>query len=433
MVAGAVRDLFRTEALEHHKNTWLGRIQLVRPVSFSVLTGLVAITALATGWFLFHGEYTRKAHVMGVLVPDQGVLRLPTPQAGTVVERRVSEGDAVRSGDILFVISTDRSTASGDAQAAVQESIDARARSLQSASRQSERLEAEQLAALSRQIADMRRELKQMDAEGELQQERLTLAQKALAQLQSLQADNFVSGAHVQTKAEEILGLRAQAQALVRQRLAQQREIGVLEAQRQERALQAQSQRGGIERSLAELTQASAESGALQRVVVRAPRSGVVTAVLAAPGDSVTPSAALASLVPEGAKMQAQLFAPSSAVGFLRPTQKVQLRYQAFPYQKFGHHPGQVLQVSRTPLQAAELANLPLSAGAVSGVHADGTSPAAEPLYRITVALDAQTVQAYGVAQPLVAGMQLEADVLLDRRRLIEWIFEPLLSVTGRL
>ncbi|MBY0467777.1 MAG: secretion protein, partial [Burkholderiaceae bacterium] len=60
-------DLFRLEALEHRRNTWLGRIQLVRPVSFSVLTGLVALTALATGWFLFHGEYTRKAHVVGVL------------------------------------------------------------------------------------------------------------------------------------------------------------------------------------------------------------------------------------------------------------------------------------------------------------------------------------------------------------------------------
>ncbi len=426
-------DLFRIEALEHRSNTWLGRIQLVRPVPFSVLAGLVAITAMATGWFVVHGEYTRKAHVVGVVVPDQGVLRLPSPQAGTVVERRVSEGDSVHAGDILFVISVDRSTTSGDAQAAVQGSIDARARSLKEASRQSHRLEEEQVAALTRQIADMRRELAQMDAEGALQQERLALAQKALAQLQSLQADNFVSGAHVQTKAEEILGLRAQAQALVRQRLAQQREIGGLEAQRQERTLQAQSQRGGIERSLAELTQASAESGALQRIVVRAPRSGVVTAVLAAAGDSVTPSAALASLLPEGAKMQAQLFAPSSAVGFLRPAQAVQLRYQAFPYQKFGHHPGQVLQVSRTPLQAAELASLPLSAGAVPGANADGASPPAEPLYRITVALDEQTVQAYGVAQPLVAGMQLEADVLLDRRRLIEWIFEPLLSVTGRL
>jgi membrane fusion protein len=28
--------------------------------------------------------------------------------------------------------------------------------------------------------------------------------------------------------------------------------------------------------------------------------------------------------------------------------------------------------------------------------------------------------------------MQVEADVLLDRRRLIEWVFEPLASLAGR-
>lgn len=424
--------LFRPESVEHQSHSWLGGIQLVRPVPLAILTGLVACTAIATGWFLFQGEYTRKAHVVGVIVPDRGLLRLPSPAIGTVVERRVTEGASVQAGDVLFVVSVDRSTLKGDAQSAVQGSLDSRQRSLEDASRQNRILEQEQLAALTRQIEDMRRELQQMDLEADLQQQRLALALKAQAKFETLQADNFVSSAHVQTKAEEVLGLRAQVQALARQRTAHQREIGVLEAQRREKPLQALAQRGTIERDLAELAQESAQSDALQRIVVRAPQAGVVTAVLAAPGDSVSPAAALASLLPEGAKMQAELFAPSSAVGFLRPDQAVQLRYQAFPFQKFGHHPGQVLQVSRTPLQAAELASLPLSAG-FTAAPGSSTPPSGEPLYRITVALERQTVQAYGIAQPLVAGMQLEADVLLDRRRLIEWIFEPLLSVTGRL
>ncbi len=53
-------------------------------------------------------------------------------------------------------------------------------------------------------------------------------------------------------------------------------------------------------------------------------------------------------------------------------------------------------------------------------------------MYRITVALERQQVQAYGQPQALAPGMQLDADVLLDRRRLIEWIFEPVLGVAGR-
>jgi len=155
---------------------------------------------------------------------------------------------------------------------------------------------------------------------------------------------------------------------------------------------------------------------------VRAPQDGIVTGVVAEAGQGVAATAPLASLVPPDIRLQAQLYAPSSAIGFVRPDQPVLLRYQAFPYQKFGHQAGRVVQVSRSPLPAAELAALPyMKAGAES-----------EPLYRITVALDRQSVDAYGHAQPLAPGMQLEADVLLDRRRLFEWIFEPVLGIAGR-
>jgi len=97
----------------------------------------------------------------------------------------------------------------------------------------------------------------------------------------------------------------------------------------------------------------------------------------------------------------------------------VLLRYVAYPHQKFGTYRARVQAISRNPLPAAELGFVP----------PDGSR---EPLYRIKAALDSQSVLAYGRAQPLRAGMQVEADVLLDRRRLVEWIFEPLLSLAGR-
>ena len=419
-------SLFRPEAIRGQQQAWLGSIQLIRPVSFALLTTLVLAVAALVALVLVEGRYTRKAHVSGFLVPDKGVLRLLPQQAGTVLERRVAEGQAVRQGDILFVLSTDRATLGGDTQAMVQTSLAARGKSLQEAARQRASLQQEQRAGFDRQIDDIRRELAQVDAEAELQRQRLLLAQQAQARVESLRAENFISQAQVQAKSEEVLGVRAQIQSLMRQRAAKQREMGALEAQRRELPLRAQALLGEIERELATLAQASAENEARQRIVVRAPQDGVVTAVLAELGQAVSPGAPVASLLPADARLQAQLFAPSSAVGFLRQNQQVQLRYQAFPYQKFGHHAGQVLQVSRTPLQAVDLAGLPLPESMKS-------TPSAEPLYRITVTLDQQVVQAYGQAQPLSPGMQIDADVMLDRRRLIEWIFEPLLSVTGRI
>jgi len=418
-----VAGLFRPEALEYREREWLGSIQLIRPVSLALLTGFVLLVAMAVGSYLALGEYTRKARVSGYLAPDRGVIRLMAPQPATLVESHVREGSAVRRGDVLFVLDVGQATMSGDTQAAVQSSIAARTLSLQSAARQRSLLEQTQIAAIDRQIDEMQRELGSMKLEADLQAQRLALAQQAQVQYEGLRNENFVSSAQVRAKAEEVLNVKAQVQALERQRAARLREIAALHAQRRELPLQAQGAQGAIDRDLAALAQQAAENEARQRIVVRAPQDGVVTGLLAEPGQTVTPTIALASLLPADAKLHAQLFAPSSAVGFVRAHQQVQLRYQAFPYQKFGHQSGEVVQVSRSPLQASELAGLSLPASLSAG---------GEPLYRITVALEQQTVPAYGQAQALVPGMQLEADVLLDRRRLMEWLFEPVLGIAGR-
>jgi membrane fusion protein len=411
-------SLFRPEVIENRQSQWLGSIQLLRPVSLHVLTLLAVGAAVLVASYLWIGEYTRKAHVKGFLAPDRGVMRLMSPQAATVLESRAVEGASVRAGDVLYVLSVDSANVSGN----VRETLTARERSLQGAARQQAELERERGQALDRQVATMRGELAQIDAEARLHEQRLALAEQAVARLESLRADNFISAAQVQAKGEELLGLRAQAQSLQRQRAAQLREIDQLLARRRELPLQTQVAQGELERDMAEIAQQQAENDSRRRIEIRAPQDGTVTGVVALPGQAVNASVALASLLPADARLQAHLFAPSSAVGFVKPEQAVLLRYQAFPYQKFGLQGGQVAQVSRSPLQASELAGVPLP-------KSEGE---AEPLYRITVTLDKQAVAAYGREQALAPGMQLEADVLLDRRRLIEWIFEPLLGLASR-
>jgi len=80
--------------------------------------------------------------------------------------------------------------------------------------------------------------------------------------------------------------------------------------------------------------------------------------------------------------------------------------------------------VSRAALSSAEL---PQQLSGLTSLY----DPKA-PIYRITVALTRQTAVAYGKAVPLQPGMQLEADVLIEKRRLIEWVFDPLFTLTGR-
>jgi membrane fusion protein len=414
--------LFRPEAIQAQNQAWLGSIQLLRPLSLRLLS-LTAITAvLAVGLFLSSAEYTRKARVSGYLLPDRGVLRVSSAQAATVLSREVSEGQSVKAGDVLFVLSLDSANQSAEA---IAKNLSAGQQSLQMSAEHQRQLAHTQQQTLTQRRKGLERELALLKAEAGLQLERQALADAALARLEQLGRDQFISAAQVQAKREEVLGLRAQAQALERQRETLLREQEATLAEAQQLPLKEQVLQGVIERDSAELNRLGLETEGRRRLVLRAPSDGVVATLQAEPGQSVTAGAVLASVLPAQAQMLAQLYAPSSAVGFVRPQQVVNLRYQAFPYQKFGSQSGRVLQVSRTPLTPAELALLNLPAALSQGAQS-------EPLYRITVGLDRQTVTAYGQEQALSAGMQLDADVLLERRRLIEWIFEPLLSLARR-
>ena len=414
------RSLFRPEVIEAQRQPWLGGVQLVRPLALSWLTAGAVCTVVAVAAFLGLAEYTRKATVSGVLAPDRGLMRLVPAAAGTLAERRVAEGQAVQAGDVLFVVTVDRPWLGADAQALVRRSLDERRRSLGDAARTQQQLASARLQALDRRLVAMRAELTQLDAETTLHHQRLTLAVQGLARLQSLQADQFISAAQVQAKSEEVLGLRGAGSALARQRETLQRDRAEIEGERQALPLVTGTALGGLERELSQANRDAVEQDAEQRLVVRAPQAGTVSTVLAEPGQSVSPASALATVVPAGATLQAQLYAPSSAIGFVRTGQAVRLRYEAFPYQKFGQQIGHVTQVSRAPLTAGELAALALPAV--------GSGAGGEPLFRITVALDALPA-----GMQLAAGMRMQADVLLERRRLVEWLFEPLLGLRHRL
>lgn len=179
-----------------------------------------------------------------------------------------------------------------------------------------------------------------------------------------------------------------------------------------------------MQRSLAENQRDLTESEASRQISIEAPRAGRVTALLANTGQIADPQRPLLSIVPSGARLHAELYAPSRAVGFVKIGDSVRLRYQAYPYQTFGQQQGRVLSVARTALPGSEVT-------ALGDVIDQGNSK--EPLYRITVELEQQQMQANGQPHELQAGMLLEADILQESLYLYEWLLEPLRGLTRKL
>ncbi|PWB67480.1 MAG: hypothetical protein C3F16_00055 [Betaproteobacteria bacterium] len=274
-------------------------------------------------------------------------------------------------------------------------------------------------SSMRARLAGFEAELAQLDGETGAIASREALSRRSMARIEELERRGFASAAQRQQKEDEVLDLRSRAHAAARARLALEREIAGLRAASDESKSRARAQLSALDAQVAALEQERIERLTQADAIVSAPASGTVAAVLVEAGQLVAPGTTLLTLLPADSPLQAHLFAPSRSVGFIRAGQEVLLRYPAFPFQKFGSHRARVISVSRAAIAPAELGFSP----------PDGSR---ESLYRIKVALDSQTVAAYGRAEPLQAGMQVEADILLDRRRLIEWVFEPVLSLAGR-
>ncbi|MBX3673549.1 MAG: HlyD family efflux transporter periplasmic adaptor subunit [Burkholderiales bacterium] len=410
---------FRREVYEAEERRNFGRIVLIRPVSFAFLTAAAVSVAAAVLAYFIVGQYAKKASLAGTLVPETGALRVVAQQPGLVRERHVGEGERVAEGEALLRLVDARSTTDGPVGAATVALAGQRLAGVRRQREETRTAARAEQEAIEARIRGLAAELAQLDGELEAIAAREALSRKSLARLDDLQRRGFVSPAQRQQKEEESLDQRSRRHAALRTRLALEREIAGLASAASEARARTRAQLSALDAQLAALDQERIERRAQAESLVTAPAAGTVAAVLVEPGQVVGAGMGLLTLLPEGAPLQAHLFAPSRAVGFIRAGQDVLVRYPAFPYQKFGSHRARVVSVSRSAISPAELGFAP----------PDGSR---EPLYRVKVALDSQTVSAYGHAEPLQAGMQVEADVLLDRRRLIEWVFEPLLSLAGR-
>lgn len=413
--------LFRKEVLEARHYAGFGAVVARPPLSMAVWCAFACAVVAAVIALLCLGQYTKRTRVPGITVPAKGVLKLVAPQPGIVVERRVDEGAAVEAGDVLFVLSAERvlDGPGGGAQEAILEQMRRRAASLDEERVRRRRLADAQTQAAERRLAALRREAGQLRAELATQSAREASAAEQADRHGTLARQGFVSALAARQRRDELLEQTARRQQLERALLGVQREIAAAAAELAQLPLQSERQQEELARERSTLQQEIVGAAAARRTIVTAPAAGVVTAIVAERGQAVG-SQPLATLLPSGAGLEAHLFAPSRAVGFVRPGQKVRVRYAAYPYQKFGQHDGEVAQVARVALAPAELP--PQLALPAHG----------EPLYRITVRLAASHVMAYGQPQPLAAGMQLEADVMQDRRRLIEWLFEPLIALARK-
>ncbi|WP_175947420.1 HlyD family secretion protein [Burkholderia pyrrocinia] len=413
-------SLFRHEALDAARHKLMGAVSLYSPPYRWLMIGVATALTLVIAAFFVFGTYTKRERVAGQLLPATGLLTVAPPLTGTVIDTRVREGQAVAADAELLAISAEIATEIGGTREMVAQQLKFQRSRLETDLVGQSELSSEARRGLRARAAALNDQLAQIALQKTQRSRQSELAQRQLDKLQSMRAQGYASNSQVEQQEGALLDAQARLLDLTRQRLDVEQQLDQIRQQLRELPLNARNQRNDIERKLADVDQKLAENEARRAVILRAPQASVVAVLLAKPGQIVNAGQSAVALLPQGAQLEAQLMVPSRAIGFVRPNARVVLRYEAYPFQKFGQQSGYVTEVSRTALSPQEVANL------------TGRTNVTEQLYRVIVALDRQDIVAYGKREALRPGMALEADVLIDRRRLIEWVLEPLYALGRR-
>ncbi|CAE6899468.1 HlyD family secretion protein [Vibrio sp. B1FIG11] len=412
-------SLFRQQAVDAQKQRLYGSISLAQPASIYGVALVLCMIVVMIAVFLFVSEYTRKETVRGYLVPEKGVLKTYASRAGTIEQLHVSEGELVLKGQPLATLVLRQGTSSGiQLSQVVVEQYKLQLLSLAAELKIQDEIKQKELQRVKQAIKDVDAKLEAYNELMQIAEDKLSLQENKLSQQDRLFHDGYLSLSEYQDKQQQSLTLKQEFHnartSVINLRAERNSLLAQLALLPSEYALK----RSNIERQQADLQRVISETETNYRYVIEAPESGVVAAIPVVEGEFIASSRPLLTLLPENAVLVAELLMPTRSSGFMKVGHTAKLRFDAFPYQRFGSITSEVVRIDKSLVVDGE-ADLPFQL--------------TEPVYRVRTKLSSKQVVAYGETFPLKAGMLFEADIILDKRSLIEWILDPIYSLKGRL
>lgn len=412
------RPLFRREVIEFQQHTrqW-GRVVPLQPVPARVTFWLIVSAIVAVAIFLVTTSYARKQLVTGYLTPVSGTAPIFAPKEGVIRAVSIAQGQRVHAGEPLFTIAVPQIAADGtDINATILSSLQQQKKSLSRQIAADQARGESEAHLLMQKIINLRTELSRIGTQMLIQRARITLAQQLVAAGQKLVPRGLISSVEQHQREADVLQQTLNLNDMLQKQTEQQVQLSQTEFELKTLPTVTEGKLQTLRSSLADTEQRIAEVRGRSAYVVRAPISGRISMLQASIGARADPKHLLAQIVPGNTPLQAELFIPPRAIGFIKAGQDVRIHYDAFPYQQFGAYHGRVVSVSQTIVTPQEAA---------------GPLALSQSAYRAVVRLARPDIDAYGKRVALQPDMLLHAYVILNRQTLVDWILDPLWSARG--
>ena len=410
-------SLFRPEVMENKRPKLYGEVLIPTNIKYASLVSLIFIFILGLIILGLLGNYAKSEQVVGHIVPTKGLIKVLTVRPGTMSEIYVVQGTSVKQGDMLASVNTSTFANSGQS---IQE------KGIESVDKQIALLKKRQILEANKFKTDMEaldvekkileRNLKTLSERFRLQDQITKSTQESYEASGNLVEKGHISRVEYEDLKQQYLSSLQQAGSFKHEITVAQNEIDTLPHRQVQRRIDYNQQTGQTESELIALEQRRAEINGDGKFIIQAPISGTVTSILPTVGRSVRSQEQIMTILPEGGGLQAELFVPSRAIGFVAPEQEVKLAYDAFPYQQYGTYKAKIISITRTMLLPEEV---------------DSGHQLQEPVYRVMAAIERSDIPVGLETISLQPGMRLDATIILERFSVLGWFLQSIKGLGG--
>lgn len=415
--------LYRTEAIEYKRHHWRGKALLLAglPAWLIVLLSTLFLIALIVA--VIFCKFTQRIDVKGEVITLPHSINVFSPQQGFIIKQYVKIGDLVKKNQPLYEIDVSRNTSSGNVSAAQVESINEKIYNSEEIIKKLVHNKKQTLNALNEQLKTSTDSLKVTIRMMQNTQAGLKKMHDNLASYDKYLSDGLITKDQYNYQHSLYFQQQSAYQSLVSQKMQLESQITQLNSDKVTKAADFDNQISSQYNQTNDYKNQLIESNANGNLIVKATADGRIESLSATQGQTVDNGSSLAQIKPIGnVEYYLILWLPNNSIPYLKIGDSINIRYDAFPADKFGQFPGEIISISSMPASRQEMSEY-------TNVN-NGSTQQELALYKAIVKIKDKEFSYKGKTLSLSNGLKAQAVVFLEERPLYMWMFTPIYKIS---
>ena len=411
--------MFRQEALDNRKMKWRGKALLLPGIPLWIIMTACSVFLMVFLIFIIFGSYTRQVNATGEVTTYPRAVTIYANAQGFVTKQYVREGQHIKKGDPIYVIDVSKTTSRGVVSDNQRREIENQLLRIDSMISRLEDNKRDTLDALEKQKSLYVDAYKRSEGIVKRAEEGIAIMKQNMESYRGYQKQGLINKDQLlnqvvtyYSQQNSLLNLSGQNEQNALQITALESQILTQAAEFDNRIYQMELQRYELQKEMVN-TDVGGE------IIVRALTDGRVDSLGVTVGQMVNPGDTLLQILPENIRQYwLVLWVPNDALPYLNVGDAVNIRYEAFPAEKFGQFAATIQVISKTPASAQEMMTY-------AGAPKVSQMPQSIPYYKVIVRPEKQMIAYDGRELSLQNGMKANTTLFLEKRKIYQWMVSP--------